>query len=147
PVLGWTRVFASHNLILQDPVLSEGVRSLERNANTLTRLVGDCLDLARISEGKVGMERAPVDLNRILSNSVETVRATVEGKRLSLVLELYTEPLRVLGDATRLQQVAMNLLVNGVKFTPSGGTVWLRSSRTTTHAEFEVRDNGIGIEP
>jgi PAS domain S-box-containing protein len=147
PVLGWARVLSGHSLIQQDPVLIEGVRSLDRNAQTLNRLVDDCLDLARISEGKVGMESAPVDLNRILTISVDSVRAAAEAKQLTVILELHPEPLRVLGDGTRLQQGAMNLLVNSVKYTPPGGSLWVRSYSHPAYAEFEVRDNGIGIRP
>jgi signal transduction histidine kinase len=53
----------------------------------------------------------------------------------------------VLGDTSRLQQVASNLLVNAVKFTPAGGTIARSVGSADGHAELIVSDDGIGIEP
>src|SRR5262249_43389653 len=62
PVMGWARIFKSHEEIASDPALREGAESLERNAADIARLVDDCLDLARISQGKIHMDRQEVDL-------------------------------------------------------------------------------------
>jgi PAS domain S-box-containing protein len=147
PVVGWTRILSNHSEIRNDPVLAEGVRALERNAQTLNRLVEDCLDLARISERKIAMDRVAVDLNRILLVSAESVREKAESKQIKLVLELCPGAIWVMGDPARLQQVMMNLLVNAVKYTLSGGTIFLRSGYRDGSAELEVRDTGVGIRP
>ncbi len=147
PVIGWTRLLLNHSLIAQDPVLVEGVRSMERNARILGRLVGDCLDLARISEGRIQMERRPVDLNQIMVASIDAVGATAKEKSLTIEYDLAPDALLVLGDAMRLEQVIMNLLVNAVKYTDSGGKVRVSCRQYDLTAEVEVTDTGIGIHP
>jgi PAS domain S-box-containing protein len=146
PVMGWTRIFKNHPAIARDPVLREGALSLDRNARNIARLVDDCLDLARISQGKIQMTREEIDLNKVILAAVEAVREMAWEKKLSLLVELSSAPLWVWGDRTRLQQVAMNLLVNAIKYTGRGGHISVRSSQLQGEAELEVSDTGIGIE-
>ncbi|HEV2201970.1 MAG TPA: ATP-binding protein [Bryobacteraceae bacterium] len=146
PIVGWTRTFKNHSLISQDPLLAEGVRAMERNAMTLTRLIGDCTDLARISEGKIQIERALVDLNQIAAVSFEATREMAAERGLRLRADLTPEPLPVLGDAVRLEQVVMNLLINALKFTESGGLISIRTALSDAEARLEVADTGIGID-
>ena len=146
PIVGWTRILKRRAVISQDPVLAEGVRAMEKNALTLRRLIDDCLDLVRISEGKIQTERKSVDLNQIVLTSVEAVREMAAERELSLKVELTREPLPVLGDTTRLEQVIMNLLINAVKYTNSGG-ISIRSVWMGEEIEVEITDTGIGIDP
>jgi len=147
PLMGWARIFKNHQEIARDPVLREGSHSLERIAAQIARLVDDCLDLARISQGKIHMDREPVELNKVLSGSVEAVRDTVQEKNLNLSMELSPGPLWVFGDCTRLQQVFANVLVNAAKYTNHGGSITVRSRQDGEEAEVEVRDTGCGIDP
>src|SRR5260221_222494 len=114
PIVGWTRNLKRRTPISQDPLLAEGVKAIEKNALTLRRLIDDCLDLTRISEGKIQTERKLVDLNQIVLTSVEAVRQMAAERDLSLQVELTPEPVPALGDATRLGEGIMNLVVNAV---------------------------------
>ncbi len=145
PILGWARVFKNQPALMKDNVLSEGVKSLERNAQTVARLVEDCLDLARISARKITLERELLDLNEIADASVEAVRQRAEEKGLKLVMELAPGGLWLLGDRTRLSQAVMNLLTNAIRYTDSGGLVSVRCCRAEAEAEIEVKDTGIGV--
>ena len=147
PVIGWTRILKNHPLILQDPVLAEGVQAVERNASMLTRLVGGCADLAKISEGKIPVERAPVDLNHIVVDSVEAIRDLAGEHGLEINVEVAEPPAIVWGDDVRLTQVVMNLLNNAVKYTPDGGQVSIRTKCVGHEAEIEIQDTGTGIDP
>lgn len=147
PLIGWTRMLRQQALVSQDPLLAEGVRSMERNARTLERLVGDCLDLTRISEGGIRMERKPVDLNQIIAASVEGVKEMAAAKGLRVDVQLAPESVLLMGDAMRLEQVIVNLLVNAVKYTDRGGSVFVRCARIAGDVEVEVRDTGAGIHP
>jgi signal transduction histidine kinase/ActR/RegA family two-component response regulator len=146
PVVGWTRVLGSHLSIRNDPMLIEGVRAIERNARTLNRLVEDCLDLARIAEGKIHLERSVVDLNEILLATAESARERAESGQINLAAHICSTPLWVSGDTVRIEQVVVNLMVNAVKYTPRGGDVSLHSSLQDGEAEIAVSDTGIGIE-
>jgi CheY-like chemotaxis protein len=67
-------------------------------------------------------------------------------RELSLQVELTPEPVPVLGDATRLEQVIMNLLINAVKYTKGGGSISIRTVRMGVETEVEITDTGIGID-
>jgi hypothetical protein len=147
PLIGSTRMLRNQPLIGQDPLLAEGVRSMERNARTLERLVGDCLDPARISEGGIRMERKPVELKQIVAASLEGAKDMANAKGLRLDSHIIPDSVLLLGDAIRLEQVIVNLLVNAAKYTDRGGSISVRCTRLGADAEIEVRDTGAGIHP
>lgn len=145
PIAGWTRVLKSDPAILQNATLAEGIRALERNTAALTRLVGECADLARISEGKLEVNRTSIDMNQIVTVVADSVRPAATERGLTLTLELEPLPVTVEGDPMRLEQVMNNLLNNAIKYTESGGIV-IRTVASADHVGIEIADSGIGIE-
>lgn len=146
-IAGWTRMLENHPLISEDPSLAEGVRAMSRNTAVLSRLVGDCLDLSAISRGKLRLEHKTVDLNHIVAESAEAVRDMAAAHGLQVSTDLAPVSVPVGGDAFRLQQVVMNLLINAVKYTGPGGSISICSRWTGQEAEIAVTDTGIGILP
>jgi PAS domain S-box-containing protein len=146
PVLGWV-----HMILTLRPAPDEverGLRVIQKNSETLSRLFNDLLDIASILSGKLRIVRAPVELGAVVREAVETCR-TRAGER-SVALEVETEgPSRVhvSGDRTRLMQVICNLLDNAVKFSPEGGRVRVRVGALDGEARVEVSDEGEGIAP
>ncbi len=120
---------------------------IERQTQHMTRLVDDLLDVSRITHGKVDLQREPVDLATVVQRAVEACRPLIEVRRHRLSVRFPGEPLRVLGDATRLVQVLGNLLHNAAKFTPDGGSIEVVAERDGDAAVVRVRDSGIGIPP
>jgi PAS domain S-box-containing protein len=118
---------------------------IERQARQLTRLVDDLLDVARITSGKITLQRRPVDLAQIASRSLESMRAALDVKRHEVALEAGGEPLVVDGDPARLEQVVVNLLDNAIKYTPPGGRIRLSLSREGDEGVVRLWDSGIGI--
>ncbi len=118
----------------------------DRQARHLTRLVGDLLDISRITEGKLARRREPVDLVRLVQDTVEDQRAGLEEARLEIALELPEEAIWLEGDADRLRQAFGNLLDNARKFTPEDGRIWVRVSAPSDEtAEAVVEDSGMGM--
>ena len=143
-VLGWTHMLREGSL---DPSMRErALESVERNARAQAQLVEDLLDVSRIMTGKLQIRSDVVDLAPVVSNAVDTIRAGVSAKRLSLDLHLPQDRVVVTGDADRLQQVVWNLVSNAVKFTPSGGRVDVELRGDAGRAEIVVRDTGAGID-
>src|SRR6185437_5730069 len=95
-----------------DPRGTRAKELLERQARTLTRLVDDLLDTARISRGQVQLRREPLELQRIVTRAVETTRESIDSRRHRVTIDVPDEPVNVVGDATRLEQVLANLLHN-----------------------------------
>src|SRR5262249_53147999 len=100
---------------------------IERQAQHLTRLVDDLLDVSRITQGKVTLAREPLEVATIINRAVETSRPVIDARRHQLTVELPLEPVRVEGDLTRLVQVVGNLLNNAAKYTDEGGHIKLKA--------------------
>jgi PAS domain S-box-containing protein len=118
-----------------------------RQGERLARLVDDLLDLARIQQGGVRLNRESVSVVELLERAVETTRSLVERRRHALSVSPPPAALRVHGDALRLEQVLVNLLTNAAKYTKPGGRIDLRAGAEGNEAVIRVRDNGSGIPP
>jgi CheY-like chemotaxis protein len=108
--------------------------------------VDDLLDLSRIAQGKVRLDKGAVDLAEVVRRTVDDHRNLFAGKGIGLECDA-SGPLWVEADATRLAQVTENLLNNAAKFTNRGGRVAVVVGKDAGLATLRVRDDGMGIEP
>jgi signal transduction histidine kinase/DNA-binding response OmpR family regulator len=129
-----------------DPKLGWANDVMDRQVLQLTRLVDELLDVARISQGKIGLQLEPVDLLGVIAHSVETVRPFIDSRRHQLALFLPEQAVWMRGDFARLSQIVANLLNNAAKYTEEGGLLQLSLSVDRGDAVIAVRDNGIGID-
>ena len=127
--------------------MKESANIIQRQAAHMTNLISDLLDVSRVTRGQVEIEKAPVDLIEVIHAAVEQVSDLVKHREHRLDLNLPTSPVWVMGDKTRLVQVATNLLVNAARYTPHKGVLTLALSLTEGQAHLSVQDNGIGIAP
>ena len=136
---------------LQSPDRQRHFMELQRNAGqSLLGIINDILDFSKIEAGQLELEAAPFSLKEISKDCIDLVsdQAQRKGIRLTSAVGDGVQD-RVMGDSIRLRQVLVNLVSNGVKFTPSGH-VALTIERVpgATHAlRFVVADTGIGIKP
>jgi PAS domain S-box-containing protein len=150
-----TPILAIISRLEEDPRFAGQVDELamiRRNAELEARLIDDLLDLTRISRGKLELHPRKTDARQVVEHALATTERELAEKGLHLDLGLAAESHRVAADAARLTQVFWNLLSNAVKFTPSGGTVSVRSRLEPGRSGarelvVEVADTGIGIEP
>jgi signal transduction histidine kinase len=130
-----------------DAVSEKGHRALEvvqRNAKRLQRLVGDLLFSAQVNANKFEIELGPMQLDRIVAESVEAALPAAEGR--GIVLSAQIDPLpRTVGDSSRMSQAIDNLLSNALKFTPEGGSVSIALKHDDDTVSVSVSDTGIGI--
>lgn len=122
---------------------------VQRQVGHLTRLVDDLLDVSRIKRGKLAVRAQRIDLIRLVNEAVESDRASIQAKDLSLEVNLPAEPLWVDADPTRLTQVIDNLLSNAKKYTDAGGkiSVAVVGDPEFNRATVSIRDTGCGIHP
>ncbi|MCC2955853.1 PAS domain-containing protein [Massilia sp. IC2-477] len=118
-----------------------------RQAEHMTDLVNDLLDVSRVTRGLAEIEKEDLNVADIVQGAVEQVRPLLDMKRHQLQLEPAPVPLHVSGDRTRLVQVVSNILNNAAKYTPSGGRITLRVREEEGEAVIAVCDNGQGIDP
>jgi two-component system CheB/CheR fusion protein len=108
----------------------------------LTRLISDLADVVRLQNDKYTLERHPLDLAALIEQSVETAQAqTAQPIRLMIT----DTPLRVQGDAGRLEQVILNLLTNAITHAPDSPEIVVTARRVGGQAELRVQDFGPGI--
>jgi PAS domain S-box-containing protein len=119
----------------------------ERQVIHLARLIDDLMDIARISRGKIELRTEPLPLAPVVRRAIESVRSAQEGRSQHLAVSLPQEPISVLADPTRLEQILGNLLNNAIKYTEPGGTIQVVVERHEDQSLVRVRDSGIGIEP
>jgi two-component system OmpR family sensor kinase len=115
---------------------------VESEATRMTSLVEDLLLLARLDEGR-DIDRAPVDLSRVLIDAVSDAHAAGPDHEWSL--DLPEEPVEVIGDAARLHQVVANLLANARVHTPPSTSVTAALAKDADHAIVTISDDGPGI--
>jgi two-component system CheB/CheR fusion protein len=116
---------------------------VQEQMQRLQRLVDDLLDVGRLREGKLQLDREPVDLVPLVQGLVEALQAATEGPRVELAVA--EDPLVVAGDAARLSQVVLNLLTNAVKYAADSERIDVRLRREAGEALLEVQDYGPGI--
>ncbi|HEY0857566.1 MAG TPA: response regulator [Albitalea sp.] len=119
---------------------------MDRQVRHLTRLVEELLDVARISQGKIQLNKEPVDLAAVIAQSVETAQPFIDARGHHLSVTLPDMPVWMQGDFARLSQVVSNLLHNAAKYSDDGGRIQLELQVGDGEATIVVRDNGIGIE-
>jgi signal transduction histidine kinase len=133
-----------------DPVVAERAREplrmIRSGVAEEVQLIEDLLDVARFATGKFKVSMAPVDIHKVIEKSLLSCQQSVGEKRIQLHMELSATATCVKGDEARLQQVFWNLLCNAIKFTPSGGSITVRTfNASPEHVDIEVQDSGIGM--
>jgi PAS domain S-box-containing protein len=140
--------------LLQETELSlqqvDYVRTMVSASNTLLDLISDILDYSKIESGKMEINREVFDLEKLVVEPLRLMSSPAAEKGLGLAWHLApTAPRWLVGDRLRLQQILLNLLSNGIKFTEDGEISLVvdceRSAENRWHLVVRIRDTGIGI--
>lgn len=118
---------------------------MERQLGHLVHLVDDLLDIARITRGKMDLQKERVELRSVVTSAVETSLPAIEARRHDLTLHVPEQSLALTIDPTRISQVISNLLTNAAKYTPVGGRIDVAAYGDGGDVVLSVSDNGIGI--
>ena len=120
---------------------------IDRQVRHMVRLVDDLLDVARITRGKVDLDRQPTKLRDVLAKAIEIASPLLEQRRHHLAIDVGDDGDAVVdGDEARLAQVFSNLLTNAAKYTEPGGHIGIRVRGNPHEVTIDVSDDGIGIE-
>lgn len=118
---------------------------ITRQSGHMAKLVDDLLDVARVTSGKITLQRRVMDLREVARGSLQGVASPLGAKRHLITFDAPGEPVAVDGDAVRLEQVATNLLTNAIRYTPDGGKIRVAVHPEGGDAVLRVADNGSGI--
>jgi CheY-like chemotaxis protein/two-component sensor histidine kinase len=139
---------AAELLSLEGPAEPEAGRArgvIKRQVGHMTRLVTDLLEASRVEQGKVRLQKRPLELARAITEAVETTRPVINARKHRLAISLPSDPLWVEADPTRVGQILVNLLTNAARYTNEAGQIELSATSEGRQAIIRVKDNGIGI--
>ncbi|HSP78001.1 MAG TPA: ATP-binding protein [Myxococcaceae bacterium] len=126
-----------------EPVDPSLLRQARQHLLRLTALINDLLDASRIEAGRLSLHFEPMELDELVARALSGMEAERSQHRIDYSPP--DEPLRIRGDAYRLEQVIANLLENAIKYSPGGSTVRVRLEKQDGFARLSVLDEGIGI--
>lgn len=113
-------------------------------SNRLEMLINDLLDLSKVEQSGFRVNAQPMNMEAVIKRAREMIQPKIDEKSIHLKLEI--QPVTVLGDANRLIQVMMNLLINAVTYSSNHTEITIRLFRKDNRAIIQVEDQGIGIE-
>jgi PAS domain S-box-containing protein len=124
-------------------------RAVKTSGETLLVLIEQILDFSKIEAGRLDLDAQPFDLHALVEESVELIAPRAQAKDLAVASYVADNvPRQVVGDATRLRQVLLNLAGNAIKFTDHGGlSIVVERGAKPDGIVIAVRDTGIGIAP
>jgi PAS domain S-box-containing protein len=126
---------------------AQDIEIIKRNVRLQARLIDDLLDLTRVTRGKLDLQFDDVDAHILVREAIEIANSAIAAKKLKVSAHLNAEEHYIRVDSIRIEQVFWNLINNAVKFTPPDGKIDIRTSNDDRgHFQFEITDNGIGIE-
>jgi PAS domain S-box-containing protein len=141
----WSRLLLDRDA--DEQTAGEAIDMIDRSIAAQAQLIDDLLDVSRIITGTFRIERQVVPLAPIVSAAVEMLRPVARENEIALSVSCQNDGMHLLGDPKRLQQMLWNLLSNGLKFTPPGGSVQLTVDQAGNQARLVIRDTGQGINP
>jgi signal transduction histidine kinase len=121
------------------------LETMDRQVGQMTRLVEDLLDISRITRGAIELRRETLEVGAEVRNAIESCHGQLESGGHEVVINAPLEPLYVVADRVRLQQILENLILNAAKYTNPGGRIEVSAEATISEAVIRVKDNGIGI--
>lgn len=117
----------------------------KKNIERLIRLINELLDISKLESGKVLMRRNRVDISDLIKRVAASFKPAMDGKSISLRLDIPPAEEIIWGDSDRLEQVLNNLFSNAVKFTSANGAIGLSLDDIGDNIRIVVSDNGPGI--
>jgi signal transduction histidine kinase/ActR/RegA family two-component response regulator len=127
----------------------EYLEGIKQSSDSLLVIINDILDVSKIEAGKIELENEPFSVDELVDNVHTIMQFKAEEKGLELLKEIPAGNIHVMGDATRLRQILINLIGNAIKFTEKGlVTTTIRSDKVDDklNLHFTVSDTGIGID-
>lgn len=130
-----------------EPVVGEMTQMLEQNGLRLLKLIDDLLDLVRFDTGHADVNRQPTLIRPHLEGLLRSLRHLAEQDRVALVWECETASEAIQLDRDKFDKILLNLVINAIKFTPSGGSIGVTVTILDDQLRLVVEDTGVGIPP
>jgi two-component system phosphate regulon sensor histidine kinase PhoR len=122
---------------------------IQNEANRLSRLIDNILNISRIESGLVKINKQPQSLAVIMKEAIEVIAPQVKSKQINLIEQLTPIFYQTIADRDMLYQAVLNLLSNAVKYTPEGGSITVQTEvdEAKKRVSTRISDTGVGIPP
>jgi signal transduction histidine kinase len=142
-ILGWTNILQTG--ARDNTTMDRGLRVIQRNAEALTHLVADMMDVSCVIGGRLTLKLELVSLRAVIEAALESVEPAVDAKCISIET-VFADLAPIIADRERLQQIMWNLLSNAIKFTPKDGRVRVELRAHARDIVVTIADSGQGID-
>lgn len=142
-ILGWAKILRSGKV--NETKLAQGLETIERNANLQNTLIEDILDISRIIQNRLRLNKQPINIVPLVQSVLLDVQLQAQAKSITLESKIGASVGTIMGDAARVLQVISNLVNNAIKFTPQGGHIFVELQQINSFIQFTVKDTGVGI--
>jgi signal transduction histidine kinase len=162
-IKGYTQLLVLGGLGPVNDTQREFLETIQSNSERMISIINDVLDITKIETGTIELEWRSLHLAEVLSSVVGELQGIKQARNHTLNISIPTGLPLVRGDTTRLHQVLNNLLSNALKYTPTGGEVWVEAHEAVPEAlpehirscvrrgqryvQMDIRDTGVGIAP
>lgn len=143
-LLGFSELLIDQFDSLEPSKKKEFLENIHVSLQHVYRLLENLLSWSRVQLGTFEWTPEPIDLKRVVNDSILLLKAQAETKRIGLFSEI-ADPFVAFADLNMIETVVRNLITNAVKFTPENGKVWLEAASLENCIEISVKDTGIGI--
>ncbi|HEU4343386.1 MAG TPA: response regulator [Candidatus Binatia bacterium] len=146
-VLGFSEVLLERMFGDLNPKQEEYLRDILESGRHLLSLINDVLDLSKIEAGRMELELGTFDIGMTFQHAFMLVEERAKRHGIQLAVQIDEQLGDFTGDERKFRQILLNLLSNAIKFTPDGGSISVRATKTAQFLEVSVSDTGIGIAP
>ncbi len=146
-VIGFSEVLLAKMFGELNPKQEEYLQDILSSGRHLLALINDILDLAKIESGRMELELTTFDLPTLLRDTLTMMRERATRQGIETILEIDSQLGDCTADERKVKQTLLNLLSNALKFTPEGGSIFLKAIPNSGVVEISVTDTGIGIAP
>ncbi|HEU4376482.1 MAG TPA: response regulator, partial [Telluria sp.] len=118
---------------------------ISRQVNHMARLLDDLLDIARITQGRILLQKSYVAIDELVGTAIEAAHPLIEAKQHYLTVDHRDGAIELEGDPIRLTQILSNLLTNAAKYSDPGASIRIESRRAGQSCVIAIHDSGIGL--
>ena len=144
-IVGYSKLLLTTQL--DEKTTKQFVEVINREAMRLGGMVNDFLDLARLESGRARLTYVPVDMKKVIEETVAVIRPQAEERGLELLVDVPPTLPPITGDEKRMQQVMLNLASNAVKYNREGGSIRIVAEASEESLKIAVKDTGRGVRP
>ena len=146
-ILGFSEVMTNEVMgPIDNKYYKEYLGDIHRSGSHLLKLINEILDLSRVEAGRYELNEEATSLAYAAEESQQMIKLKASQKNVDIVMQIQPDMPQIWADARSIRQVILNLLSNALKFTPSGGTIWLKVGWTAGGGQYvSIKDTGPGI--